>query len=137
MQTKKMILTAIAFMALSFTAGAQSQQNSKPYVVQTMRFEFHPGINLDSLLKVYKQSFIDPNTYVVSSKIVTHWWGHDSREVIFMYELKSLDDLDKTFEKQRDLQIAYMKDHPDLLQQFRTLFAGAPHSDEIYRIVAE
>lgn len=140
MQTKKMFFTAIAFLAFAFTANAQNATTPKPYVVQTLyvnpSMELH-SLNLDSVLKVYKQNFIDPNNYVTSSKIVVHWWGHDSREVVLMYELKSLDDLDKAFDKQRDLQRDYVKDHQDYMKQLRTLFVESHHSDEIYRVVAE
>ena len=127
-------------ITFNFMANAQSDTPQKPYVMQTLYLNASmvtPHLNLDSILKVYKQHFIDPNNYVAGSKIITHWWGHDSREVIIMYELKDLDDLDKAFKKQRDLQEAYRKDHPDYVEQIRALFAGSHHADEIYRVVAE
>lgn len=128
------------FIAFAVMANAQSTAHPKPCVVQTLYLNASmvtPHLNLDSILIVYKQNFIDPNSYVTGSKIITHWWGHDSREVIIMYELKDLDDLGKAFKKQRDLQEAYRKDHQDYVEQIRLLFAGSHHADEIYRVVAE
>ncbi len=140
MQTKKQVLVATVLMAFTFMANAQNAATPKPYIVQTLylnpSMDTH-HLNLDSVLKAYKRNFIDPNSYVASSKIVAHWWGHDSREIIIMYELKNMDDLNKAFKKQRDLQEAYRKDHQDDVEQIRTLFAGSHHADEIYRVVAE
>lgn len=141
MQTKKMLFTAIAFVALSFTASAQNNRDNKIYVVHTMyvnRTGETLKINVDSLLKIFKETAMDANPYFNSSKIVTHMWGHDSREVIMTYELKSMNDLDAAFEKQNSLFMGYIKTHKDFGNQWLNIFLNPEHhSDEIYRVVAE
>lgn len=79
------------------------------------------------------------NPFYTNSKIVTHWWGHDSREVILISELNSWDDIPKAFDKQRELQMKFIKETggKDFAKQWMALFMPEHHSDEIYRVVAE
>jgi hypothetical protein len=141
MQTKKVLFTAIAFMALSFTANAQNNRDPKIYVVHTMyvnRTGETLKIRVDSLLKIFKETAMDANPYFTSSKIVAHLWGHDSREVLMIYELKSMNDLEAAFEKQNSLFMTYIKAHKDFGDQWLKIFLNPEHhSDEIYGVVAE
>lgn len=140
MQLKTFFLNALVIMVFSLSINAQTTPDPKPCIIQTMYLKMTAGperLNIDSLLKIYKKNFIDPNPYITSSKILAHWWGHDSREVVIVCQLKSLDDLNKAFEKQRELQVNYVKNNEGFLKQWRALIADSHHSDEIYRIVAE
>lgn len=141
MQTKKMLFTAIAILAFAFTANAQRNPDPPIYVVHTMyisRTSETFKINVDSLLKIFKETALDDNPYFTSSKIVAHLWGHDSREVLMIYELKSMKDLQAAFEKQNSLLMEYLKNHKDFGKQWLSLFMNPEHhSDEIYGVVAE
>ena len=141
MQTKKMLFTAIAFLAFSFTANAQNKEATKPYVVHTMHINRTAEtlkIKADSLLKIFKETAMDADPYFTSSKIVAHMWGHDSREVLMIYELKNMNDLQAAFEKQNNLFMEYIKTHKDFGNQWLRLFLSPEyHSDEIYGVVAE
>jgi len=141
MQTKKMLFTAIAFMAFYFTVNAQNNQEPKPFVIHTMyinRTGATLKMNVDSLLKIFKKTAMDANPYFTSSKIVAHMWGHDSREVLMIFELKSMNDLQAAFEKEFSLFREYVKTHKDFGDQWLSLFLNPEHhSDEIYGVVAE
>ena len=141
MKTKIMCLSGIFMLAVSFCVHAQTTQNPvKPMIVQTMYLNPGPdaeGINLDSLLTVYKKNIIDPNQQIKSSKILSHWWGADSREILMIYELGSFGSVVETFERQNELVEEYVKDNPQFLEQWQTVMSNSHHGDEIYRIIAE
>ena len=46
---------------------------------------------------------MNPNPYFVSAKIIRHWWGHNSRQVIFMFELESWDDIERAFDERDEI----------------------------------
>lgn len=139
------ILSLVSYLVL-LTLTINAQENTpkpKPLIIQTMYLdgqESNQRVNVDSLLKIWKQRIMDPNPYFESTKIVTHWWGKDSREVVFIYVLKSWSDLEKSFEKRNEI----IKEHKgwtdaeakEFGKVWRSLFSGH-HSDEIYRVVAE
>jgi hypothetical protein len=140
MQSQKKFFTIMAFIAFSFMANAQSKQpDPKPFVVHTMylnRSAETIHIKLDSLLKVYKENVMDKNPYFADSKIVMHWWGHDSREVIQMCELKNMNELEAAFDQQNSLFMGYVKTHKKFADQWLSVFLRPEHhSDEIYRVV--
>lgn len=140
MQTKKMLFIAIAFVAFSFNANAQDKTpEPKPFVMHTMylgRTVETFRINVDSLLKVFKENILDKDPYFLSSKIAMHWWGHDSREVVQMCELKSFSDMEAAFQKQNNLLRDYVKSHEEFGKLWlAAFFQPEHHSDEIYRVV--
>lgn len=138
-------IIAILFV-ISVRLQAQNNSAPKPLIIQTMYIspsEATMRVNLDSLLKIWKERVMNPNPFFVSTKIVQHWWGHDSREVIFIFELKSWDDIERAFEKRNEI----LKDHKGWATKedaqafgklWRSIFFNEPHhSDEIYQVVAE
>jgi hypothetical protein len=90
---------------------------------------------LDSLTTLYiDKCFGADNEYVVSCKVLRHWWGHDNRDFIQIVEVKTWDDVVKANEKANDL---FMKAWPT--KEDRKKFNDAnnkyftgKHSDEIY-----
>jgi hypothetical protein len=93
---------------------------------------------LDSLTTLYiDKCFGADNEYVVSCKVLRHWWGHDNRDFIQIVEVKNWDDVVKANEKANDL---FMKAWPT--KEDRKKFNDAnnkyftgKHSDEIYNEV--
>jgi hypothetical protein len=93
---------------------------------------------LDSLTTLYiNKCFGADNEYVVSCKVIRHWWGHDNRDFIQIVEVKTWDDIVKANEKANDL---FMKAWPT--KEDRKKFNDAnnkyftgKHSDEIYNEV--
>ncbi|MGN6400574.1 MAG: hypothetical protein ACTHMD_08980 [Flavisolibacter sp.] len=136
MTKKKFFCSFFLLMALSL--GVHAQSAAKPFVMHTMYLNGNlenQNTNLDSLLKVYKQHVLDPNSYFASSKIIRHWWGHDSREVTIITELKNLDDLEKAFEKQNELLKQYTSSSKNFAHLWAQAFSPEHHSDEIYRVI--
>jgi len=136
MRKKKLFCLTLLFISLSF--GVHAQNNPKPFVMHTMYLNGsmeNQGTNLDSLLKVYKQNILDPNSYLASSKIIRHWWGHDSREVIIITELKNLSDLEQAFQKQNELLRQYTNSNKNFARVWGQIFSPEHHSDEIYRVI--
>lgn len=146
---KPFLFAAIAAFSLLLTRSASAQNSKdtiKPLIIQTLHVHLTPDnrqVNLDSLLKIWKEKIMDPNPYFVSTRVVKHWWGHDSREILFIYELKSWDDISKAFEKRQEL----IKTHKGWASEAEahafgklwvSIFVDAgEHSDEIYQVVAE
>ncbi|MCW8812347.1 MAG: hypothetical protein OQJ93_12295 [Ignavibacteriaceae bacterium] len=93
---------------------------------------------LDSLTTLYiDKCFGADNEYVVSCKVLRHWWGHDNRDFIQIVEVKNWNDVVKANEKANDL---FMKAWPT--KEDRKKFNDAnnkyftgKHSDEIYNEV--
>lgn len=128
-------------LVATFNIQAQTNDTAvKPMIIQTMYLNPGPeaeGVNLDSLLTVYKKNIIDPNQQIKSSKILSHWWGGDSRQIIMIYELESFESVVETFEKQSDLVSEYIEANPEFLEQWQNVMSNSHHGDEIYRIIAE
>ncbi len=145
MNTLKFLSICFLLLILTLSVQAQDEKGAKPVIYETMYIHQNienRNVSLDSLLSVYKEKIIAPNQYFESSKILRHWWGSDSRQVVFMYELKSWDDISKAFDRQDEI----MKEHKGWATEadakaFRKLwwafFNDAHHSDEIYEVVAE
>lgn len=143
---KKIIAVTALLLVSSSYLYAQEKTPPKPLIIQTMYIST-PGDgtlpNVDSLLKIWKERIMNPNPYFVSTKIIQHWWGHDSREVIFIFELKNWNDVEPAFDKRNEI----IKEHKgwatkEDVDAFRKLWMAvfarnSHHSDEIYRVVAE
>ena len=91
----------------------------------------------DSLPAEYNKWCMDNNEYVISYKVVRHWWGHNNRDFVTIVEVKSWDDVLKFNQKADEL----FKEHwntPEKRKAFddayNKYFSGQ-HSDEIYREV--
>ena len=93
---------------------------------------------LDSLTTLYvDKCFGADNQYVVSCKVLRHWWGHDNRDFIQIVEVKSWDDVTKANQRANEL---FMKAWPteqskDEFNNANNKYFTGKHSDEIYREV--
>lgn len=134
-----------AFLLLSVMvlfAKAQEITNSKPLLIHTVYLNTtleNRMINIDSVLQIMKKNVLEPNQYYISSKIVGHWYGHDSREVLILTELKSWDDITKAEVRQNEIIMQLMKDKnmQAVGKMWESLIFPEHHADEIYRVVAE
>jgi hypothetical protein len=141
MKVIRIMPVVTSLLLICFSLKAQDSQSMKPIIEQTIYL--NPGFgnlnqNLDSLMKIYKHRVLDPNPYFVNTKILAHWWGNDSRQLIFLFELKSWDDIDKAFNKQKDIISHLNANEKDGMGDLiRSLVKGSHHSDEIYQVLAE
>ena len=93
---------------------------------------------LDSLTTLYTiKCFGTDNEYVVSCKVIRHWWGHDNRDFIQIVEVKNWDDITKANERANELFMkawSTKEDRKKFNDANNKYFTGK-HSDEIYREV--
>jgi hypothetical protein len=90
---------------------------------------------LDSLTTLYiDKCFGADNEYVVSCKVLRHWWGHDNRDFIQIVEVKTWDDVVKANEKANDLFIKAWptKEDRKKFNDANNKYFTGKHSDEIY-----
>ena len=93
---------------------------------------------LDSLTTLYtNKCFGVDNEYVVSCKVIRHWWGHDNRDFIQIVEVKNWGDVTKANERANEL---FMKAWPtkedrEKFNDANNKYFTGRHSDEIYNEV--
>jgi hypothetical protein len=116
---------------------AQSAQGNVFVVTNFERAFTDNGSNreLDSLATLYMEKCFGPdNEYVVSYKLLRHWWGHNNRDFIQVVEVKTWDDVTKANQRSGEL---FEKAWPTEAAQdafndaYNKYFTGK-HSDEIY-----
>ena len=121
---------------------AQESGHTKPLLIPTMYLSTtneNKNINSDSVLKIFKKNVLEPNQYYTNSKIVSHWYGQDSRQVLVITEYNSWDDVAKSEIRQNEIIEQIMKDKnmAAVGKMWETLVFPEHHSDEIFRVVAE
>ncbi|HLY72286.1 MAG TPA: hypothetical protein VKR53_21285 [Puia sp.] len=139
---KNIILFFATVFILSTNAKAQEQANRKYLQVHTIYLNItaeNMNVNVDSLLQLYKKMLFDKNPFYLNTKIVRHWYGHDSREVLVMSELKSWDDIAKADAKRDELisQAQHMPNMEAAGKMWFSIISPEHHSDEIYYVVTE
>jgi len=139
------ILTLAILLFTSINLNAQKKDSKpRPCIIQTLYINQKMDMSeasMDSLLNLYKTKIVNLNPYYVSSKILRHWWGHDSRQVIFVFELKSWDDITKASEKTQEIMKAHVgwtdEGMKSFIKKMEEMFGDSFHSDEIYRIIGD
>jgi hypothetical protein len=88
----------------------------------------------DSLTVEYNKWCMDKNEFVISYKVVRHWWGNNNRDFVTIVEVKSWEDVLKFNARSVEL----FEEHwntPESRKAFNdaynNYFTGM-HSDEIY-----
>ena len=123
-----------------FTSALLAQSGDDAHVihVQTNKFKMMPtgdeGTAFNDMLK-RQSDVINKDERVVSSRIVRHNWGADSRDLVFITEFKSLDDLFSFYNDMNSaFEKAYSKEQLDADNELYSKYVGQ-HADEIYREV--
>jgi hypothetical protein len=87
----------------------------------------------DSLTQLYTDRVIKKNDLILSSRIVRHWWGHNNRDFVVMYEVKEWGDVDKAMSHNDELfQKAWSKEDGAKFNKAYNRYFTGKHSDEIY-----
>jgi len=129
----------VAFISMNNSAIAQSTQGNVFVMTNFERAfpENGSASELDSLNQILMDNLYKGNEYVVSYKVLRHWWGHDNRDFIQIVEVKSWDDVTKANERSNELFMKAMPnkaDRDNFNKAYDKYFTGH-HSDEIYREV--
>jgi hypothetical protein len=130
----------VLFVSISSPVLAQAAQGNVYAVTNFERAFPEKGSarELDSLAALYMSKvFGKDNQYVVSAKVLRHWWGHDNRDFVQYIEVKSWEDINKADERANEL---FMKAWPtkegrDAFNKAYNKYFTGKHSDEIYREV--
>ena len=91
----------------------------------------------DSLTVEYNKWCMDKNEFVISYKVVRHWWGNNNRDFITIAEVKSWEDVLKFNARAVELFEEHW-DTPESRKAFNDAYNAyftGEHSDEIYREV--
>ena len=135
--TLAILFSFIVFVSMNNSTFAQSAQGNVFVVTNFERAFPDNGSNreMDSLTTLYMEKcFGQENEYVVSYKLLRHWWGHNNRDFIQVVEVKTWDDVTKANQKSGEL---FEKAWPTEAAQdafndaYNKYFTGK-HSDEIY-----
>ena len=130
----------VFFVSMNSSLLAQSAQGNV-FVVTNFERAFPDNGSareLDSLTTLYiDKCFGADNQYVVSCKVLRHWWGHDNRDFIQIVEVKSWDDVTKANEKANELFMKAWstKEARKEFNDANNKYFTGKHSDEIYREV--
>ena len=130
----------VFFVSMNSSLLAQSAQGNV-FVVTNFERAFPDNGSareLDSLTTLYiDKCFGADNQYVVSCKVLRHWWGHDNRDFIQIVEVKSWDDVTKANDKANELFMKAWstKEARKEFNDANNKYFTGKHSDEIYREV--
>ncbi|REJ83732.1 MAG: hypothetical protein DWQ44_00340 [Bacteroidetes bacterium] len=125
-------------LTLLFAVGSQvlGQDEGRVFNVQTWLRTADPGFNhelVDSIVKVYQKNVTAKNEKVISARIMKHYMTEDSREMVFIFEYKSLADMEEAFKLDQELA---KKAWPDqkTKEAFDKLWKTAftHHEDRVY-----
>ena len=135
--TLAILFVFIVFVSMNNSTFAQEAQGNVFVVTNFERAfpENGSARELDSLAYLLlDKTFGKSNEYVVSSKIMRHWWGHNNRDFIQVIEVKSWDDVVKANQRSGELfEKAWptKADRDAINKAYGKYFTGK-HSDEIY-----
>ena len=91
----------------------------------------------DSLTVEYNKWCMDNNEFVISYKVIRHWWGNNNRDFITITEVKSWEDVLKFNARSVELFEEHW-DTPESRKAFNdayNYYFTGEHSDEIYQEV--
>ncbi len=129
-------ITAIMISAAGNAVSQDYQGNV--FVVTTMERAFPEDgtmAEFDSLNQLYTDKVIKKNNLILSSKALRHWWGHNNRDYVMIYEVASWDDVIKANQMNEELfekAWATEEARKEFNDAYNKYFTGK-HSDEIYQ----
>jgi hypothetical protein len=135
-------LIVISLFCFTLTGNLMAQTaQGNVFIVTTLERAFPENGSareLDSLAQIYMDNAFKNNPYVVSYKVLRHWWGHDNRDFVRIVEVKSWDDVVKAFEEvSNQIKNAVPdKAERDAFEKAYFKYFTGKHSDEIYQEVA-
>ena len=128
---------AIIFVAFLFFSNTNYAQEGNVIYVQTWDFEMPEGgswAEFDSLSALVTKNVVSKNDKILSQRIVRHFWGSNSRQLIFIREYASIEDVVGNDDAGTKLFEAAWKTEEErkaFSEAYSKYFRGE-HSDEIY-----
>jgi len=128
---------AIIIIAFLFFNDSSFAQDGNVVYVQTWQFQMPEGgswAEFDSLSALINEHVVSKNDKILSQRIVRHYWGSDSRQLIFIREYANIEDVvgdDDTGDNLFKEWMPTEKDREAFGEAYGKYFQGH-HSDEIY-----
>lgn len=96
-----------------------------------------PISEFDSLTVQYNKWCMDKNEYVVSYKVVRHWWGNNNRDFVTITEVKTWEDVINVNQRSNELFMEHWdtKEKRKAFNDAYDKYFTGQHSDEIYQEV--
>jgi len=123
---------------ISVIQAQTSQDENGPAVVITTIELAMPDdgsmAEFDSLNQLYTDNVIKKNDLIVNYRTLRHWWGHNNREMLIVYEVKTWGDVIAANQKNNELfekAWATKESRKAFNDAYNRYFTGK-HSDEIY-----
>lgn len=130
---------AFGMAAVLFAGGstfAQEQNADHLFVAATYKMTSPEGGRMaerDSLLQIYHKQVTEKNPLILSQRVMQHFYGSNSQDVVVVSEYKNWADIDAASNKDTELFEKYWTDQA-ARRQFNRMLGKyfASHSDEIY-----
>ena len=133
-----MFLFAILFLFGTNSLAQPAQGNVVVVNNAELAFSGEGSISVfDSLTVEYNKWCMDKNEYVISYRVVRHWWGNNNRDFVTITEVKSWEDVLNFNQRANEL----FEEHwntPEKRKEFNDAYSKyftGQHSDEIYQEV--
>lgn len=131
------------YYTISFAKPIPPDDLKSDKVVLLQKREFKPFGTWEEgdgdALESYVKNVVHKNEYVKGYYPARHAWGSDSTEFIEAIYLDSMDDVEKMFNKNDELEAAYLDNEEkkkDLSTRMNRMF-GPKHQDYVYAMVPE
>jgi hypothetical protein len=134
----RLFLSVFLFFAfLFFTTSTLAQSSDDAHVVhvQTNKMTGVLGDDADAFNDMLRRQMgvVNSDSRVVSSRVLRHFWGADSRDFVLVTEFKNLDDLFSFYNDMNSMmEKALSKEQVDKDNEMWAKYVGQ-HSDEIYQ----
>lgn len=135
MKTTKLHVAILLFIAC-FAWQTNYAQEESFYTVTTWKVtipENGSNTEFNSLLQEFQKKIVKPNSKIVSERVLRHLSGSDSRDLTFITEYASWNDIDEAATIQGELMQKAWPDEASrngFFKKFNKYFLM--HSDEIY-----
>ncbi|MCZ6703684.1 MAG: hypothetical protein O6940_11685 [Ignavibacteria bacterium] len=136
---KTIILFSVILFINGGTITAQSEKGNV-VIMNFSKFKFPDEVSVpefDSLTYLYNTNVFEKNEYILNYKVIRHWWGNNTKDFIFIYEVKNWEDVIKASTRNNELFEEYW-DTPGARKLFKEAYEKyftVKHPDEIYREV--
>jgi hypothetical protein len=136
--TSFLLLFSIIFI-FSHAAIAQDTKDASVVLIETFKLKSIIGEDAEAFSAMLKRTadVYNNDPRVIRSYILRHYWGSDSRDLVFVYEFKNESDL-YSFANEFDklLEKALPKEQFDADYKLWNKYVGQ-HADEIYNMVSD
>jgi len=132
------LLLFSVIVMFSSTSSAQSSDETHVVHIQTNKMKGMLGDDTDAFNEMLRRQagVLNSDSRVISSYVLRHNWGADSRDLVIVTEFKSLEDLFAFYNEMDALmEKAMSKEQLKADNELWGKYVGQ-HSDEIYREVA-